>query len=317
MCVYMTEQQSGIPITQAQAEAVLSRWLGREAKCTGIQRLYGGMINSVLKLSFDHEPFSAVIKLRRAGDNSSAVEARNLEYLRTNSHFPCPQVYYEDTSGQFVPFAFLLLETIPGVPMGTARLSQFDRTIIDRELAEALLELHSHTRDTFGCPYEQKGTRKWADVLVPRLLDMQREVTGKLPQRVLRDIECAVEAAEEVMSAQGQPTLVHGDIWAGNVIVSQDENGWHLAGIVDPGTQYADVEMELAYLEVFSTVGSDFFQAYTAHVPLRPGYELRRLFYWLNTYMVHVWLFGDAHYHKMIRRVAKTIAQQLNGFIAK
>jgi fructosamine-3-kinase len=113
------------------------------------------------------------------------------------------------------------------------------------------------------------------------------------------------------MSAQGQPTLVHGDIWAGNVMVSQGEDGWHLTGIVDPGTQYADVEMELAYLEVFNTVGADFFQEYIAHRPLRPVYELRRLFYWLNTYMIHVWIFGDAHYHTMTARIAAAIAQQV------
>ncbi len=308
----MTEQQSGIPITQAQVEAVLSRWLGREAECTSIQRLHGGMINLVLKLSFDQEPFDAVIKLRRAGDKDSAVEAENLEYLRNNSRFPCPQVYYEDSSGQFIPFAFLLLETIPGVPMEAARLSRFDRTTIGRELAEILLELHSHTRDTFGGPYEQQGTKKWTDIFVPRLLDMQKEMEGKLPRKVSRDVECVIEAAEEIMSAQGQPTLVHGDIWGGNIIVSQGEDGWHIVGIIDPGTQYADVEMELAFLEVFKTVGSSFLQTYTAHNPLRPGYKFRRLFYWLNTYMIHAWLFPDAHYHQMTGQLAEAILQQLS-----
>ncbi|MFC1717646.1 fructosamine kinase family protein [Candidatus Poribacteria bacterium] len=308
----MTEQQSDIPITQAQAEVVLSRWLGQETECTGIQRLYGGMINSVLKLSFDQEPFDAVLKLRRVGDDGSVTEARNLEYLSNNSRFPCPQVYYEDSSGKSIPFAFLLLETIPGVPMGAAQLSQFDRTTIGRELAEILLELHSHTRDTFGCPYEQQGPKKWTDIFIPRLLNMRKEMEGKLPQKVLRDIECVIEPAEGIMSAQGQPTLVHGDIWAGNIMVSQKEDGWHIAGIIDPGTQYADVEMELAFLEVFKTVGSSFLQTYTTHNPLRPGYKFRRLFYWLNTYMIHAWLFPDAHYRQMTGQLAEAILQQLS-----
>jgi hypothetical protein len=29
---------------------------------------------------------------------------------------------------------------------------------------------------------------------------------------------------------------------------------------------------------------------------LRQGYAYRRLFYWLNTALIHVGLFGDAHY---------------------
>ena len=309
----LSKDYTNIPLTTAQAESILSRWLGDEVKCTGIERLYGGMINSVLKLYFDREPFDAVIKLRPTGDSGFAAEARKLEYLQANTSFPCPRVYYEDSSAECAPLAFLILETIPGVSLGYARLSLADRANIDRELAEVLLELHSHTRDMFGGLYEQPGKQKWTDVFVPRLLNMRKKAKDKLPEKVLRDIDCAVGVAEEVMSGQGQPTLVHGDIWAGNVMVAQNEDGgWHLSGIVDPGTQYADVEMELAYLEVFNTVGPDFFQSYTSRRPLRRGYELRRLFYLLNTYMIHVWLFGDAHYRQMTAKVAATIELQVS-----
>lgn len=55
-----------------------------------------------------------------------------------------------------------------------------------------------------------------------------------------------------------------------------------------PRLQYADVEHELAYLQAFDTVGTDFFDAYTAQTPMRPGFEIRRLFYGLNTHMIHV-----------------------------
>ena len=140
---------------------------------------------------------------------------------------------------------------------------------------------------------------------------MKAEMISRLPVEVLRNIDIAVDAAEDVMSDQGLPTLIHGDIWAGNVMVYRSEDSWHLSAIVDPGTQYADVEMELAYLEVFNTVGTDFFDAYTAQTPLRPGYEFRRMFYWLNTYMIHVWIFGDEHYRRMTAMIAEAIAQRV------
>ena len=83
---------------------------------------------------------------------------------------------------------------------------------------------------------------------------------------------------------------------------------WHLSGLVDPsGSKFADVECELAYLEVFDTVGRGFFDRYAAHHPLRPGYENRRLIYWLDTYMIHVWLFGDAHYRERLAQTAAAI----------
>ena len=84
-------------------------------------------------------------------------------------------------------------------------------------------------------------------------------------------------------------------------MVHERSDGWHLSGLIDPvGLQYADVEKELAYLQAFDTLGETFFSSYTARRPLLPGYEFRRLFYWLNTFMTHVWLGFGAAFHERI-----------------
>jgi fructosamine-3-kinase len=307
----MEEARTDVQFSTAQAEAVLAGWLGPRARCTGLDRLHGGMVNSVWRLAFDREPFEAVIKVRPTGDRALEVEAGALRYLRGHTRFPCPDVYHEDSSGRDVPFAYLLMEALPGVLLGSGPLGPGDRRTIERELAEALLELHSHTRDTFGDLDARPGERQWAQVFVPRLAHMRAEMAGRLPAEVLRDVDRALEEAEPTLRRQGRPALVHGDIWAGNILVRSTDTGWHLVGVVDPGAQYADVEYELAYLQVFGTAGDAFFDVYTARSPLRPGYELRRLYYWLNTYMIHVWYFGDAHYREMTARVAAEIGRQV------
>ena len=91
-------------------------------------------------------------------------------------------------------------------------------------------------------------------------------------------------------------------------MVEQRSDRWHLSGLLDPvGLQYADVELELAYLEAFDTVGEAFFGTYTAARPLRQGYDYRRLFYWLHTYMVHVWLGFRGDFQDRICAVARQI----------
>jgi fructosamine-3-kinase len=73
--------------------------------------------------------------------------------------------------------------------------------------------------------------------------------------------------------------------------------------------RYAEVEKELAYLEAFDTVGEEFFRVYTVERPLRSGYEYRRLFYWLNTYMTHVWLgFGPGFRDRIAATCDRIIA---------
>ncbi len=334
-------RQTDLQLTQAQAEAILTVWLSRIASnvtvhCTGIQRLSGGMINTVLRLDFDHNlesaqaPSSAVLKLNtpQGGTRSAsptdgggfAAEARALIYLHMNTCFPCPQVYLDGSlPGSVIadlPYTFLLLETLPGINQVEAQLSPADNDAIDRQLAEILLELHSHTRSTFGEIDEQghnesNGCTRWSDIFLPRLVEVrqQPEIEQRLTNDVLSQVDQAIQQTENALSDQGQPTLIHGDIWAGNLIVHHVANGWRLSGIVDPGLQYADVEMELAYLEVFDTVRTAFFETYRSQQSLHPGYEFRRLFYWLNTCLVHVGFFGDSYYRAATARVAEAITQ--------
>jgi fructosamine-3-kinase len=188
------------------------------------------------------------------------------------------------------------MEALPGVNMWELPLPAGDRERIERELAAVLVELHSHTRDSFGSVAEPVTHARWVDVFLPRLREVRRqpEVDARLPSDVSGGLDAAIDEAERALVEQGTPTLVHGDIWAANVIVEQRAAGWQLSGLVDPSTQYADVEMELAYLERFSHVaGPTFWSTYLAQAPRRRGYEYRRLFYWLHSYLVHVWLFED------------------------
>lgn len=119
--------------------------------------------------------------------------------------------------------------------------------------------------------------------------------------------------AEAVLADAGVPTLVHGDVWEGNLIVRREAERWRLVGLLDPGSEYADVESELAYLEVFDHRRDALFAAYTARRPLRSGYERRRLFYWLHTALVHVALFGDPFFREYAARVAAAIREQATG----
>lgn len=303
----MVDLQTDLALTRKQAESVLAAWLGEAVRCTDIERLHGGMINSVLRLRFDHAPHTAVIKLNAKG-NGFAAEARALRYLRDRG-FPCPHVYLHDARAELIPYAFLLLEALPGVSLDEARLTASDRDRIERELGEVLIALHAHTRDTFG-PIDAAGETEWTEAFMPRLhaVRAEPEIALRLSDDILRNVDRAIGAAPDLLQAQGEPTLIHGDIWAANVMVHPADDGWHLSGLVDPGAQYADVEMELAYLRVFNTAGQAFFDVYTQANSLRPGYELRWLVYWLRTYLVHVWLFGDQHYRDMTALVAQEIA---------
>ena len=311
--------QTQITLASARAETILQAWLNRPVTCTEIVPLKGGMINTVLRLAFDQPPYQAVIKLNTPGASGPYAldkEAAILRALRDQTHFPCPQVFAEDSTGTLLPFAYLLLECLPGENLSRAveagLVNPPDLADLDRQLARLLLELHSHTRPTFG-KLDEPGVPRWADLFVPRLYEVRArpEIGRRLSQAVLADVDYAIARAADVLADQGAPTLVHADTWAGHIIVRQTGAGWQITGIVDPGAEYADVELELAYLESFNQPRPDFMQVYTRQRPLRPGYNRRRMIYWLLTYLIHVWLFGEPHYLDLTAELAAELRRRI------
>ena len=305
------KHSTDLEITVQQAEAILEQWLEQPVSCKGIRRLHGGELHSVFALEFDRAPFKAVIKLRIPEDEDFQGERDRLDYLRMKG-VSVPEVY--DVGGSCDPtqFSYIVLEHVPGSTLDAATLTVDERRDVERMLAEDVLKLHSNTRETFGDIDDIPGTMQWKDIVVPRLIDMRDEMQGSLPADVLSQITVAVDAAADIFSeSQSAPTLIHGDLWAGNIMVDKKDGQWQLSGFIDPGTQYADVEHELAYLQCFDTVGKAFFEAYSAKTPMRPGSELRKLYYWLNTQMIHVWLFDTQEYKNNAAKLADEIVKLL------
>lgn len=300
---YAVPMREDIHLTREQAGDILSCWMGRGVTCHSTRQLDGGVCSGVFLLEFDESPHSAVVKLidslEDVPENDCLLrESRRLEFLHQHTNVPCPSVYLQDRSGKAVPYSFLLLERLPGINLWSANLAPDQRRYVERELAETLLELHSHKRATFG-EMEEPGVTNFVDQFMPCLREMRTDMNDFLSFSELEVLDGALVYAEDALRVQGEPTLIHGDAWAGNIMVHERSDGWHLSGLLDPVClHYADVESELAHLQAFDMVYETFFKVYTSQQPLRQGYEFRRLFYWLHIYMVHVWLglgsgFGD------------------------
>lgn len=94
-----------------------------------------------------------------------------------------------------------------------------------------------------------------------------------------------------VASADGA-SLLHGDLWSGNVHVCADGS----AALVDPASYYGHREVDLAMAELFGGFGVEFFDSYRDAWPLAEGYcEARRPIYQLYYLLVHVNLFGRSY----------------------
>ncbi len=295
--------------TQEMAAHLLAAWKGGPIQIEAMRALSGGMVNQVLYAAFDRAPGHAVLKAQPAPESAPRRyfprEYADLCHLHDRG-FPVPEPYFLHKANEDIPFDILALAYWDAVNLGRARLSRAGRAQIEKEMAEALLALHTHQRETYGA-VDAPGSPSWAEVFAARVRPRYENIEGKIDGEAFRQIDAILNHFDAIFADAGPPTLVHGDIWATNVMLTQARSGWHLRGFVDPGALYADVEYELAYIEVFNTAGRAFFETYTAARPLRPGYALRRAVSWLNTMIIHVDHFGDTHY----RRSTAALAEQL------
>jgi fructosamine-3-kinase len=245
-----------------------------------LERLSGGDLSEALLV---RRPDGRCTVAKR--DPSAGAEAAMLRAIAA-AGIPAPLVEGEHEG-------VLLLEYIPN-----------DRVFSPSawtDVGLALRRLHDHEGEQYGWPVDYKiGTvaldnreRRdwpgfWAEqrlVATAGVLDRPwRERVGALANRVA-----------DIAPPSPRPALLHGDLWGGNILVSEGR----LAGLIDPACYHGDPEVDLAMLTLFDTPGPTFWEAYG---PLEPGWEERRALYQLFPALLHMRLFGDT-YAGMVDRV--------------
>lgn len=227
--------------------------------------------------------------------NSLEIEAYMLRYLADHSPLPVPRpLHVTDT--------LLVMEYIEG--------SSSITPAVENHAAELLAELHNITSSTFGLerdtvigslPQPNPQTEDWLTFYREhRLLYMAREAanSGRLPTTFLARVEKLAAHLERWLSEPPAPSLLHGDIWAGNVLARSGR----IVGLIDPAIYYGHPEIELAFISLFNTFGDAFFERYHALCPIGDGFfEERRDLYNLYPLLVHVRLFGGGYVHSVDR----------------
>jgi fructosamine-3-kinase len=173
------------------------------------------------------------------------------------------------------------------------------------DIGTSLRRLHDREGERFGWPADyQIGTvaldnrerRDW-----PGFWAEQRLVaTAAVLDRPWRErVGALARRAGEIAPPAPPPALLHGDLWSGNILVSDGR----LAALIDPACYHGDAEVDLAMLTLFDAPGPTFWEAYGS---LEAGWEERRAFYQLFPALLHMRLFGDT-YAGMVDRLLKAL----------
>lgn len=283
----------------AEVERTLETQRGGGA-VKSVRPVGGGCISPCARVEVSGEAF--FLKWSRAGDTPAdffAAEARSLEALRGSSAVHVPVVRGSAER-------WLLLEWLEPAQPTTAGWSHLGR---------ALATLHAKPQPCFGwpepnyigaLPQVNHPTASWGAFwrerrLAPQLERAYRAGYFALAER--RRFERLLVRMETLLhTGDGEgPSLLHGDLWSGNVLFTIPG----IAALIDPSVYCGHREVDLAMAELFGGFHTNFFSAYREARPLRQGYvELRRPLYQLYYQLVHVNLFGRGYVSGVVDSLA-------------
>jgi protein-ribulosamine 3-kinase len=173
-------------------------------------------------------------------------------------------------------------------------------------LGRGLANLHRHRGDRYGdqadnyigsLPQANTPSADWPDFWAERRLEPQLRAAvdaGLLDRSDRGRFNELLGRLDDLLGVAHDdgPSLLHGDLWSGNVHVLADGS----PSVIDPSAYHGHREVDLAMAQLFGGFGRGFRQAYEDSWPLSPGYEpARRATYQLYYLLVHVNLFGAGY----------------------
>lgn len=300
-------------VPRAVAEAAL-RALASSSVPAGFRRvqpLGGGCIHHAARVE-SADGIEGFLKWSaEPGFSGFGAEARGLVALAERGGVRVPKVLAFGSGEDGLP-GWLLLELIRPGPPGTADpdLLGSGLATLHRPLEDSL---PGWSEDGWIGTLPQHNTLAsdwptfWRDA---RLVPLLSEVATSLDRedreaadKVLREIDDALLGWD----ADGL-SLLHGDLWSGNVL--WDESG--VPVLLDPSVYRGHHEVDLAMMELFGGFSPRTFETYLERSPLASGYpDRRRHAYQLYPLLVHLALFGEGYRTRVrncLRRLAAAIS---------
>ena len=293
---------------------IVQEWAGSSAELAEVKPLDGGCISTTLALNLtNHDKAVLKISAHRV-DRSYQREAHQLELLR-KAGVPAPAVYVWKIGTLDDPFSYLLMEFIEGVDWAEARrvatAEQFEGLQV--HLAEVVRALHATTRGSYGrveaevvagrdgerreagCEEFEEWPKFYHHIYDQICQNMEKSPLVPVKGRKL--IHKVRDKLDRLIAHEDCPRLLHWDLWASNILAACDDQGrYRVAALLDPHAKFGHAEAELAYLELFQTVGPAFMKAYQREGKLSEEYHrVRKPVYQLHSLLNHTHLFGEKY----------------------
>ena len=268
-----------------------------------IEPVHGGDIHSAWKIEFSNK--NLFLKKNHRNKKFLKFEKYCLQNLRkyiNQENLVIPEVIkYKNIKN----IEILLIEWID--------IQNFDQKKLGKGLGEMHLKSAESNPKKFGFPVEgfigttdqKKGwENNWLDCFLNLRIMPQLSILNSnfLDQATINKVTEKIKS--ELLNHKPINTLIHGDLWSGNVGIDKSGKGV----MFDPASWWADNEVDIAMTKLFGGFGKEFYEEYHKIFPIKEGFEKRIIIYNFYHILNHANMFGGSY----INQVKSYIKEILN-----
>jgi fructosamine-3-kinase len=284
----------------------LTKLFGNSVAIQRTDRLSGGDINKAYGITLntgDHI-------FMKANEKSNAAfftaEVAGLMAIASTNTVATPKILCTGTDdGEYVGYSFLLLEYVNSASRRADYWETFARELAAMHKANTPARFGFHQDNFIGATAQKNmPTDSWCAFFRDcRLAPQFRAADKYFTEEARARNQKLLDHLDDFLVEPEYPSLLHGDLWSGNVMCGADGK----AMLIDPACYVGHREADLAMTELFGGFPPKFYEAYREAAPLQPGYETRRDLYNLYQLLNHLNLFGSAYLHPVLSIIGEYV----------
>jgi len=252
--------------------------------------VHGGSINQAFLLKTKKSKFFLKKNNRKKFPEMFEFEEKGLQLLQNNSGLTIPKVESVLNIGDN---SYLILEWIEEGNSSADLFFDFGRNV-------ALM--HNHSSEKFGLGYDNyigslkqvnHFTDNWNDFFIEYRLGYLSKMAfdnGNMDKKSTDNLEKLYLKLNDFFPLE-KPALLHGDLWSGNFMFSQNGD----AVVYDPAVYYGHRLMDLGMSKLFGGFQSEFYEGYQSVYKLETNWQDAIHIANLYPLLVHLNLFGTSY----------------------